>query len=99
MGPHSAEITYSLPPASASRTGRQPQPKALNLAGAQGVVAEYPDFLSQPEDTGTFWFVGTKKKLGDEIYKAVNQKLRDNGFRYERWVQGKPHTGGWRANK
>lgn len=97
IGIHSAEITYSLPPVTQSSRQRSP-PKALNLAGAQGVVAEYPDLLTQAVDAGTFWFVGTKKNLGDK-YQEINKKLRDNGFRYEKWDQSKSHTGGWRANK
>lgn len=93
----SAEITYTPPATRYTRRSQQP-PKPLNLVGAQGVVAEYPNLLIPPEDAGTFWFIGTKRKLDDK-YQEIAQKLSANGFRYERWDQSKPHTGGWRANK
>lgn len=96
-GQVSGEITFTAPVMRYSRS--QPQkPKPLNLLGAQGVLAEYPDLLKQAEETDSFWFVGTKKKLGDS-YQEINQKMRDNGFAYERWNQSAPHTGGWRGKK
>ena len=93
----SGEINYTAPVMRYSRR-QAPKPKPLNLLGAQGVVAEYPDLLKQAEETDAFWFIGTKKKLDDK-YQEINGKMRENGFVYERWNQSAPHTGGWRGKK
>ena len=98
LGPFEASYETIPQPVSSRGSSWRSKPKALNLVGAQGVVAEYPDYLNQPEDAGEFWFIGTKKRLDDK-YNDVNKKLRDNGFAYEKYVQGTPHTGGWRAKK
>ncbi len=95
-GQVSGEITFTAPVRYSRRP--QPKPKPLNLLGAQGVVAEYPDLLSPTEETTDFWYIGTKKNLGDS-YLEINKKLRDNCFAYERWNKDAPHTGGWRGKK
>jgi hypothetical protein len=87
LGPFEASYsTTPPPPARSSYRGGPPKPKPLNLLGAQGVIAEYPDLLKQAEETPEYWFIGTKKKLDDK-YQEINQKMRDNGFAYERWNQ------------
>jgi hypothetical protein len=95
-GQVSGSIIFTAPVQRYSRS--RPKPKPLNLLGAQEVVGEYPDLLKAPEETTEFWYIGTKKKLGDD-YQEINRKLRDNGFAYERWNQSAPHTGGWRGKK
>ena len=96
VGVISAEITYTAPASSYRRA--PPKPKPLNLVGAQGIVAEYPDFLEQPKEIGDFWFIRTKKQMG-ETFKVVSGKLRDCGFTYIRYDKDTPNTGGWRAKK
>ena len=96
IGIHAAEITYTAPPTRYTRS--QPKLKPLNLIGAQGVVAEYPDFMDQPNDIGEYWFIRTKKNMGDQ-FQVVNGKLRDVGFSYVRYDKDTPNTGGWRAKK
>lgn len=64
---------------------------------AKTVVQEYADLLNF-EDTPDYYFVGTKVRLDDK-FDAINQKLKDAGFRYVRWDKEEKHTGGWRGKK
>lgn len=93
-----AEITYSPPVIRYGRGGQPQKPKPLNLIGAQGVVAEYPDLLKPPVETPGFWWIEPKKDMGDS-YRDIKQKLLDVGFVYEKWQKDTPHTKGWRGKK
>ena len=85
-------------PISGGSGGYRRQRQPLDLEKAKAVVTEYQDLLTEPEDAGAFWFVGTKTRLGDK-YDEINTKLRAAGFRYERWVKDQKHTGGWKGQK
>ena len=93
-----AEITYSPPVIRYPRGGKRNQPKPLNLIGAQGIVAEYPDLLKPPEETPDFWFIEPLKDMGDS-FSQIREKLLEVGFVYEKWQKDTPHTKGWRGKK
>lgn len=94
----SGEITFTAPVQTYSGRRAPPKPKPLNLLGAQGVVAEYPDLLNQAVETDSYWFIEPKKDMGDS-YQEIKTKLLAQGFVYERWQKDTPHTKGWRGKK
>ena len=97
LGPHYASVE-TVPAAAVGGGYRQrPAPKG-NADAAKVVVQEYGDFLEFKEGTPEFFFVATKKRIGDQ-FDEVNQKMRSAGFRYVRFDKEKEHTGGWRGRK
>lgn len=88
---------YSRDKSSGNGGNGDDQKTVIDFPVAKAVIESNIDELSEVEDAGDFYWIGTKKKMSN--WESVNQKLRSAGFMYVKWEKGEKYSGGWRADK
>jgi hypothetical protein len=69
----------------------------VDLGIAKVVIESNSDTMKEIEETDSFYFIKTKKKM--ENWNEVNDKLRSAGWKYVSWDKENEYSGGWKADK